>query len=657
MGEQNVVDAAGESEKLREFMQHLLQDLRALEKMIDAGMIEEGVRRIGAEQELFLVDADGRPAPVITQMLDRIRDPHFVTEVARFNLEFNLDPLPFGGDCLSRLERQTDEFLTRVREAGREIGVHPVLVGILPTIRKSDLGLENMTPNPRYFALNRALTALRGKNYEISIKGVDELMVQHDSVMVEACNTSFQIHWQVGAREFARMYNIAQAITGPVLAAATNSPMLFGKRLWHETRIAVFQQAVDTRGSHTHMRERSPRVDFGRSWIRESILEMHREDVARFRTLLGLEVNEDPFEVLARGEIPHLRALRLHNGTVYRWNRPCYGITDGKPHLRIEARVMPSGPTPLDEIANAALWYGLMNALSLGEEDVTKHLSFDDAKMNFLSAARHGLAAQLTWFDGEAVPAQHLLRDRLIPMAREGLLAAKLDRGDVDRYLGVLDARVRAGATGSRWILKSQLAMKDHGTQGERLAALTAAIAKRQETGQSIVHWPLARLEEGGGWKSHYLRVEQFMTTDLTTVHPDEALDLVANLMVWERLRYVPVEDGDARLVGLVSYRHLLRVLAKGLLEGRSKPLAVREVMQDRVLTVAPETPTLDAIRLMRDQKIGCLPVVKEGRLVGVLMERDFMDIAAELLEQNLSTDHASPDATGSQGDGGGDTD
>ncbi len=240
MGEQNVVDAAGESEKLREFMQHLLQDLRALEKMIDAGMIEEGVRRIGAEQELFLVDADGRPAPVITQMLDRIRDPHFVTEVARFNLEFNLDPLPFGGDCLSRLERQTDEFLTRVREAGREIGVHPVLVGILPTIRKSDLGLENMTPNPRYFALNRALTALRGKNYEISIKGVDELMVQHDSVMVEACNTSFQIHWQVGAREFARMYNIAQAITGPVLAAATNSPMLFGKRLWPETRIAVF---------------------------------------------------------------------------------------------------------------------------------------------------------------------------------------------------------------------------------------------------------------------------------------------------------------------------------------------------------------------------------------------------------------------------------
>lgn len=639
MGEQNVVDAAGESERLRRFMQQLLSDLRALEKMIEGGMIEEGVRRIGAEQELFLIDADGRPAPVITQMLERLKDPHFVTEVARFNLEYNLDPLPFGGDCFARMERQATDLLARVREAGRELGVRPLLAGILPTIRKSDLGLENMTPNPRYFALNRALTALRGKNYEISIKGVDELMVQHDSVMVEACNCSFQVHLQVGAREFAKMYNIAQAVTGPVLAVATNSPLLFGKRLWHETRIAVFQQAVDTRGSHTHLRERSPRVDFGRAWVRESILEMHREDVARYRTLLALDNDEDPFEKLARGEAPLLRALRLHNGTVYRWNRPCYGITDGKPHLRIEARVMPSGPTPLDEVANAALWYGLVNGLALEHEDVTRHLAFDDAKMNFLSAARHGLAAQLTWLDGDAVPAQHLLRERLLPLAREGLLAAKVDQGDVDRYLGVVDARVRTGSTGSRWILKSHQAMKDHGTAGERMAAITAAIAKRQETGQSVVHWPLARLEEGGGWRSHYLRVEQFMSTDLTTVHADEALDLVANLMVWERLRYVLVEDGENHLVGVVSYRHLLRVMAKGMLEGRVAPMAVREVMQDRVLTVAPETPTLDAIRMMREQRIGCLPVVKEGKLVGVLTERDYLDIAAELLEQNLAAE------------------
>jgi CBS domain-containing protein len=216
-------------------------------------------------------------------------------------------------------------------------------------------------------------------------------------------------------------------------------------------------------------------------------------------------------------------------------------------------------------------------------------------------------------------------------------MAAKIDEGDIDRYLGVLDTRVRAGATGSRWILKSQFALQDHGTPAERAAAITAAIKHRQATGQSIVHWPLARLDEGGGWKNHYLRVEQFMTTDLTTVHPDEALDLVASLMVWERIRYVPVEDAENRLVGLVSYRHLLRMCAQGRFEGKTKAVAVREIMQDRVLTVEPDTPTLDAIRLMREQKIGCLPVVKDGHLVGVLMERDFMDIAAELLEQNLS--------------------
>jgi len=196
---------------------------------------------------------------------------------------------------------------------------------------------------------------------------------------------------------------------------------------------------------------------------------------------------------------------------------------------------------------------------------------------------------------------------------------------------------VRAGATGSRWLLKSHVHLADHGTAGERLNAITAATVKRQASNQSVVHWPLARLDEAGGWKHNYLKVEQFMSTDLTTVHPEEALDLVANLMVWERIRYVPVEDHTNHLVGIVSYRHLLKVLAKGLLEGRDKPVPVSDAMQTRVLTVTPETPTLDAIRLMRDHKIGCLPVVKDGKLVGVLTEGEFLDIAAELLEQNLS--------------------
>ena len=637
MGDQRVEDALNEGAKLRAFMRCLLQDLRALERILADGKIESGVRPLGAAQEVFLVDRDWRPAPAALEVLKRVGDPHFVTELALFNLEMNLDPQPFGGKCLSALEHQIVTLMDRCRAAAAEVGVQPVLTGSLPTIRKSDLGLENMVPLPRYAALNHAMTRLRGKAYEISIKGVDELMVQHDSVMVEACNASFQAHFQVGAAEFAKMYNIAQVATGPVLAAAVNSPMLFGRRLWHETRIAVFQQSVDTRGSSHNLRERSPRVDFGRSWVRDSVVELYREDVSRYRVLIAAECDEDPFEALAKGLTPQLRALRLHNGTVYRWNRPCYGIIDGKPHLRIENRVLPSGPTPVDEVANAAFWFGLVMALAAENEDVTRRIAFDDAKMNFLSAARHGLGAQFTWLDGKTHPAQDLLAERLLPMAREGLRECHIDGDDIDRYLGVMEDRVRTGRTGAQWILKSHLEHHGHGTAGERLNAITAAMVARQRENVPVAHWPLARLDEAGGWKHNYLKVEQFMTTDLTTVHEDELLYLAANLLVWERVRYVPVEDPQGKLVGLLSYRHLLRVMAQGLLEGKATTVAVSEVMKRDPLTISPETTTLRAIQIMRQHKIGCLPVVKDDKLVGVLTERDFMDVAAELLEQNLS--------------------
>jgi CBS domain-containing protein len=636
MGEQKVLAADEEGTRLRAFMQCLLQDLRALERILASGMIETGVRRIGAEQEMFLVDGDYRPAPAAMRMLEAIGDPHFVTELGLFNLECNLDPQEFGGDCLSRLERQLVALLEKAREAAKSVGVEPCLVGILPTIRKSDLGLESMTPLPRYAALNAALMRLRGKAYEISIKGVDELMVQHDTVMLEACNASFQAHVQVTAEEFARFYNAAQAATGPVLAAACNSPVFFGRRLWHETRIAVFQQSVDTRGSSHNLRERSPRVDFGRRWVRESVLELYQEDISRYRVLIGADGCEDPFEALDAGRVPDLRALRLHNGTVYRWNRACYGVTNGKPHLRIENRVMPSGPTPVDEVANAAFWYGCVLALTADGGDVTRRMAFDEAKMNFLAAARLGLGAQMHWLDGRSMPVQALILEHLLPAAREALLAHRLDAGDVERYLRVVEERVQTGRTGSQWGLKSLASMGEHGTQGERLNALAAATIDRQKSNEPVARWPLARLEEAGGWQHNYLKVEQFMTTDITTVHEDEVVDLVANLMVWERIRYIPVEDKEDRLVGLVSYRSLLKLMAHGSLAGRDRPVAVKEIMKRDPISIGPETSTLRAIQIMRQQKIGCLPVVKDQRLVGVLMERDFMDIASELLTQNL---------------------
>ncbi len=635
MGEQKL-QMEFDGEGRRRFMRALLADVRALERILAEGMLEEGIRRVGAEQEVFLVDKSWRPAPEADNILPLLKDDHYTTEFGIFNLEMNLDPRTFGGRCLSDMETELNERVGKLRRVAAETGIEIVMTGILPTIRKSDLGVENMTPRPRYWALNRALTELRGGTYEFFIKGIDELLLKHDSAMVETCNTSFQVHFQVGEKEFANLYNIAQVAAGPVLSACANSPLLFGKRLWAETRIALFQQAVDTRGSAHDMREKTARVTFGNGWIRKSVLELYKEDIVRFRTLVGTDLDEDPFRKLKEGKTPELKALRLHNGTVYRWNRACYGIMNGIPHLRIENRVLPAGPTILDEIANAAFWFGVISALSDLYEDITKVIDFENAKMNFLNAARQGLSAQMSWLEGHEMPAAQLILDTLLPMARESLGKRGIDPADIQRYLGVIEDRVSRGQTGSRWFLNSLAAMKDKGTPGERLIALTAATVTRQKEGRPVSEWPLAEIGEAGGWRHNYYKIEQYMTTDLFTVHPEDPVDLVANVMEWERIRHVPVEDQDHRLVGLVSYRAVLRVLAHNRHGEDSAAIPVSEIMRTNPVTVTPQTSTLDAIGLMRKHQIGALPVVQEGRLIGLITEHDFLDIAAELLEGKL---------------------
>ena len=635
MGTQQITGFEGEQR--RRFTRALLADLRALESMLASGAIEEGVQRIGAEQEMFLIDRSWHPAPVSLDAIERIDDPHFTTELGLFQLEMNLDARRFTADCLSRTEEQMLELLAKALRALAERGHVMVLTGILPTLRKSDLGLENMVPLPRYQALNEAMTRMRGGEYEFFIKGLDELIVRHDSVMLEACNSSFQVHLQVGAKRFAPLYNLAQAIAAPLLACATNSPLLFGRRLWAETRIALFQQAVDTRRPLDD-RQRSPRVTFGNEWVRTSVLELFKDNISRFRTLVGTELNEDPFEVLRGGAAPQLKALRLHNGTVYRWNRACYGITDGKPHLRIENRVLPSGPTVVDEVANAALWLGLMSELGSQIEDVTRLMEFEHAQQNFVTAARQGLGATLVWFEGVEMPAAQLILERLLPAAAAGLDRVGIAATDRDRYLGVIEQRVRSGRTGSRWMLQSLAAMRDHGTPAERLNALTAAIVTRQTENRPVHEWELGTLHEGGGWRHNYLRIEQYMSTDLYTVHADDPLELAANLMEWHRIRHVPVEDQDHKLLGLVTYRQILRLLARGGLNHEGSPMSVGEIMKIDPIVVSPGMPTTRAIEIMREYGVGCLPVVKDGRLLGIVTENDFMQIAGQLLDEKLKS-------------------
>ncbi|SVB14286.1 uncharacterized protein METZ01_LOCUS167140, partial [marine metagenome] len=531
-----------------------------------------------------------------------------------------------------------EELLGMVREAAQGLGAEVVLTGILPTLGKSDLSLDNITPRPRYHELNDALTQMRGGAYRLQIEGRDELHLEHDSVMLEACNTSCQVHLQVDAEEFATAYNLAQAMTGPVVAASVNSPLLFGKRLWAETRIALFQQSLDTRSATVHLREISPRVRFGDRWVERSVTELFQEDISAFRVLLAQDTVEDPFERLAAGEIPRLEALKLHNGTVYRWNRPCYGICEGRPHLRIECRALPAGPTVLDEVANAAFWIGLILGARDELGDITERLNFDDAKYNFLVASRHGLDAGFHWIDGRQVSAPDLICETLLPLAGRGL-AGLIDSAEAEKYLGVIRRRVECRGTGSDWMIRSLNEMDDRGTRSERMAALTASMIRKEVEGNPCHDWDLAKLGEAGRGTQNYSHVEHYMTTRLITVHQDELLEMVAFLMDRNQIRHVPVEDDEHRLVGLVSYRSILRMTAEMGGDGSKETTPVKTIMDSGPVTVAPETSTLDAIDLMRKHGVSCLPVVKSGKLVGLVSEADFLPITYELLEKELMDD------------------
>jgi CBS domain-containing protein len=369
------------------------------------------------------------------------------------------------------------------------------------------------------------------------------------------------------------------------------------------------------------------------------VVEIFQDDVARFRVLMATQTKHNPLAELDAGRIPTLDALQLHNSTVYRWNRPCYGISNGKPHLRIECRSIPAGPSIIDEIANAAFWIGMVKGGAAEFGDLESRMEFDDAKANFLAASRHGLKAVLQWFDGETVSVTELINDRLLPLAESGLQQTGVAEADIHRLLGVIRARVAAGRTGANWAMRSLDGLKGLGTRSERMAALTAAMVHRQREGTPIHEWAPAELGEAGGWKLNYLRVEQYMITDLYTVVEDELIELVAFVMDKYKVRHVLVEDAEHRLTGLVSYRTLLRLLAQGGATDADLTQPVKTIMTRNLITVTPETTTVDAIQLMRSKRVPILPVVKGGKLVGVVAESDFMPIASQLLEEKLKED------------------
>ncbi|MBL7816405.1 MAG: CBS domain-containing protein [Saprospiraceae bacterium] len=640
MGEAKV-KVVRDQKQMQNFVRHLLRDVDAFDYMLKNDWFESDITRIGAEQEMCLVNKDTfKPACINMAALEKMKGWDWVTtELAQFNLETNLTPLEFKGNCLREMERENTEGLQKIRDVVREMGAEVVLTGILPTLRKSDLDLSNLTPKPRYLALMESIKehSLRGdEHFELRLDGIDELHIRHDSPLLEACNTSFQVHLQVSPKEYVKMYNIAQMLLAPIISISANSPLVFGRRLWHETRIALFQQALDTRTSHEHLRERRPRVNFGNDWLHESILEIHRDDISRFRVLLGDVIEEDSLEMIAKGKTPKLRALQIFNSTVYRWNRPCYGISpNGKPHLRIECRVLPAGPSVVDSTANAAFWLGLMIGYAKNYGDVTKHIGFEDIRDNFDKAAKFGFDTKYTWFNDRKVSPQDLILNELLPIAREGLTLRGVDEADISRYMDIIEERAKAHMTGARWQLRAFTKLTKEVTTDEAVTTMTAAIAQNQWAEKPVHTWTLPEPSALEHYMPSKLKVEEFMQTDLFTAQKEDIIEFVAQLMDWRNIRFMPIEDSKGQLVGLVTSRLLLRALTQNNNLDNVKQSTVAEIMIENPKTITPDATLIEALKIMRDNRIGCLPVVnKSGELVGIITEMDFLRISVRLIER-----------------------
>jgi hypothetical protein len=404
----------------------------------------------GLELELNLIDSDAEPAMRNAEVLADLADPSFQTELGRFNLEINVPPRLIDADGLDVYERELLASLIHADERARKSDARLVLIGILPTLRQEHLVLDNISTNPRYRLLNEQIIAARGEDMTLDIRGVERLQASADSIACEAACTSLQFHLQVSPEAFADYWNASQAIAGVQVAVGANSPFLFGRRLWAETRIALFQQATDTRPEELRAQGVRPRVWFGERWI-TSIFDLFEENVRYFPPLLPITEDEDPAQVLESGGTPRLGELRLHNGTIYRWNRPVYDVMNGRPHLRVENRVLPAGPTVVDQIANFAFYSGLVGELAVRDRPIWTQLPFSSAEENFHTAARDGLGARLWWPHLGEVRVTELVLDQLLPIASDGLDRFGVDSAIRDRLLGVIAGRCKTGINGATW--------------------------------------------------------------------------------------------------------------------------------------------------------------------------------------------------------------
>ncbi|GAA4226216.1 glutamate-cysteine ligase family protein [Streptosporangium album] len=477
-------------EDRRRYRDKVRRCLDVLAQMLRESRFDSDRPKAGLEIELHLVDDRGEPTMKNAEVLAAIAEPDWATELGQFNVEINVIPELLEGEGSVRLEKVVRDRLNHGEERARTVGGHLVMIGVLPTLRESDVHEGTLSANPRYKLLNEQIFQARGEDLHLAIEGEETLDTYADSITPEAACTSLQLHLQVSPAEFAAHWNAAQAIAGAQVAVAANSPFLFGRQLWQETRIPLFEQATDTRPVELKTQGVRPRVWFGERWI-TSVFDLFEENARYFPALLPLCEDVDPREQLARGVVPELAELTLHNGTVYRWNRPVYAVTDGVPHLRVENRVLPAGPSVADVAANAAFYYGLMRVLPHAERPIWTRMSFAAAADNLHAAARHGLEARLYWPGVGEVAAAELILRRLLPLAYEGLDLWGVNPGRRDRLLGIIERRCVTGRTGATWQIDAVNAM-DGLDRHEALRRMTLRYIEYMHTNEPVHTWPLS---------------------------------------------------------------------------------------------------------------------------------------------------------------------
>jgi gamma-glutamyl:cysteine ligase YbdK (ATP-grasp superfamily) len=460
----------------RQFEQCLDVETRLLAEWFRDQAFSARVPECGLELEAWLIDRQAAPLACNEAFLERLDDPLVVPELARFNVELNVHPQPLHGGALTRLQADLQHTWDRCQATAATLDARLIMIGILPSVTQPDLSLANMSDLERYRALNEQVLRLREHQpVMLEILGDEHLNVLHRDVMLEAAATSLQLHLKVAVADAARYYNAAQMAAAPMVAAAANSPYLFGRDLWDETRIPLFEQAVEIGGFADAGRGPLRRVSFGTGYAKASLLECFVENQQHFPVLLPIHFDSPP------GDMRH---LSLHNGTIWRWNRPLLGYDDdGTPHLRIEHRVLPAGPTLVDSIASAAFFFGLVHALATCGEATEQQLPFATARDNFYAAARAGLDAQITWLDGRKRPVSAVLLDPLMALARHGLTQLEIDSADGEYYLGIIESRIRNACTGCNW---QRAWVARHGRD---MQALTEAYYERQRRGEPVHTW------------------------------------------------------------------------------------------------------------------------------------------------------------------------